>query len=70
MNTETHMDSAAFTNPTTNYHSHAKISGRAGHKKGSVEHVAPPHQMSAVMPDQYKLPGVSGASKGNSKKTF
>ena len=29
---------ATFTNPPTNYHSHAKISnGRNGHKKGSVD---------------------------------
>ena len=60
---------ATFTNPPTNYHSHAKISGRNGHKKGSVEHV-PNHHMSAVMPGQQfdTLPSVKNASK--SKKTF
>ena len=68
MNTDTNMDSAAFTNPPTNYASHAKISARNGHKKGSVEHTPPPHQMSAVMPDAYKLPGVKQAS--GSKRTF
>ena len=30
---------ATFTNLPTNYNSHAKISGRNGNKKGSVEHV-------------------------------
>ena len=68
MNTDTHADSNAFTNPTTNYHSHAKI-GRNGKKKGSVEHMgSTPHQMSAVIPDQYNLPKVKDAK--TSKKTF
>ena len=56
------------TNPATQYHSHAKISGRA--KKGSVEHIAN-HQMSAAIPDQYDVfPGVKGAERHATKKTF
>ena len=37
-------------------------------KKGSVEMGSTPHQMSAVIPDQYNLPKVKDAK--TSKKTF
>ena len=73
MNTEDTIDQTfgTVTNPAgTQYHSHAKISNRNGAKKGSVEHVSN-HQMSAVIPDQYDVfPGVKGAERHPTKKTF
>lgn len=81
MNTEEttndHSQQFAATNANTQYNSHAKISGRSGHKKNSVEHVGH-HQLSAVLPDQYdsnKLPGVKQTGDGRnanskSKRTF
>ena len=69
-----HSGTFGTTNPATNYHSHAKISGRSHGKKHSVDPGHIPHhthQMSAVIPDQYELPGVKGAlGNKQSKKTF
>ena len=43
--------SGAYT--TTNYNSHAKISGRSGTKKHSIDpNKITHHQMSATIPDQ------------------
>ena len=59
------------TNQATNYHSHAKISGRSAKKHSIDPNKITHHQMSATIPDQYEgLPGVKGAIASKSKKTF